>query len=240
MTRSVAVLLVVLMAALIAVAQTTPPTQKVDVPGGEARLTDFKGDVSAIAADGSVLTVARGLVLKNNFTLNTGKGSALLQMQDGSQVLVKAKSQVVIKDPAQGDGHWFELLIGKIRATVQKHLGEEPPFRLGTPTAVITVRGTDFLVSVDKKKKTSVYVFAGVVEFAALGALNKPVLIKPGFYSEDEPDRLPQSPQPMSPDSGDRTQREQEDSTGSRNPADRTQRNPAPSPQPNSEREKPD
>ena len=52
---------------------------------------------------------------------------------------------------------------GKILAQVQKRFGNAPSFRMGTPTAVITVRGTRFEVEVNKKNKTVVDVYEGVV-----------------------------------------------------------------------------
>ena len=128
--------------------------------------------------------------------IDTKKGSLLLDLQDGSQVLVKPNSHVLLKSPNEGKGYWLELLIGKINAKVQKRLGNAPSFRMGTPTAVITVRGTRFGVDVDKKQRTHVEVYEGLVEVAGLfhGA---PVMLRPGFSTGVEQNRDPEQPHGM-------------------------------------------
>src|SRR4051812_11424041 len=141
---------VFLMCAMALVAQESGSAQSVAAPGGQATLADFKGEVTVRFEDQTTPAAARGMALPANAILETGKkGSALLGMKDGSQVLVRSNTRVQIKATEDSQGHWFELLIGKIRAKVRKHLGEQAPFRLGTPSAVITVRGTDFVVEVN-------------------------------------------------------------------------------------------
>jgi hypothetical protein len=192
--KNIILLVIVLWVALSSLAQEQ--TQQLAVPGGQAAIVDFKGDVAIQAADQSAITAQRGLVLNANSTVETRKGSVLLQLSDGSQILVKSKTRVVITVPEQNKGHWFDLMIGSIKAKIQKH-PNEAPFRLGTPTAVITVRGTEFTVDVDKKRRTSVHVSDGIVEFASLAAPDQPVFIRPGFGSRALPDRPAERPQEM-------------------------------------------
>jgi ferric-dicitrate binding protein FerR (iron transport regulator) len=87
-------------------------------------------------------------------------------------------------------------LMGKINAKVQKRLGNAPSFRMGTPTAVITVRGTRFAVDVDKKERTHVEVYEGLVEVAGFlhGA---PVMVRPGYSTGVEQNRDPEQPHGM-------------------------------------------
>jgi ferric-dicitrate binding protein FerR (iron transport regulator) len=118
----------------------------------------------------------------------------LLNLADNSQILIKANSRVVLKSPAEGRGDYLELLIGRILAKIQKRLDNAPAFRMGTPTAVITVRGTRFLVEVNKKLKTSVEVYEGVVEVAGFVQSAQPVLLRPGFYTGVNQDRAPEQP----------------------------------------------
>ena len=68
---------------------------------------------------------------------------------------------------------------------------------MGTPTAVITVRGTRFSVEVNKKHKTSVEVFEGVVEVAGLTQGASPVLLRPGFQTGVDQDRAPEQPRSL-------------------------------------------
>jgi ferric-dicitrate binding protein FerR (iron transport regulator) len=186
---------------MLAAAQTAPPQQTV-LPTGSAVISAVKGEVVLHSPQGSVLTAQRGLTLEAESTIETAKGSALLDLQDGSQVLVKSHSNVVLKAPSQGKGYSLELLIGNILVKVQKRLGSTPSFRMGTPTAVITVRGTRFSVEVNKKSKTIVDVFEGLVEVAGLAEGAPHVLIRPGFSTGVEQNRAPERPHEMSPREG--------------------------------------
>jgi len=174
----------------VASAQTPEPTV---LPVGSATVADLKGDLEVHSPTGEIVPAQRGAVLAAESKIDTTKGSLLLNLQDGSQVLVKSNSHVVLKAPNGGKGYWLELLLGKISAKVQKRLGNAPSFRMGTPTAVITVRGTRFSVDVDKKQRTSVEVFEGLVEVAGFfhGA---PVMVRPGFSTGVEEHRDPEPP----------------------------------------------
>lgn len=164
------------------------------LPIGSAMVTDFKGDVSLHSASGDSLSVQKGLLLEAESTIETAKGSIILNLQDGSQVLIKPQSHVVLKSPQVGVGLYLELLIGKLLAKVQKRIGETPPFRMGTPSAVITVRGTRFEVKVTKKKRTYVQVYEGIVEVRGFPTGGRPVLLQPGFSTEVNLDGDPQQP----------------------------------------------
>lgn len=170
--------------------QTPQPTA---LPAGSATIADLKGDVQFHSSHGGTVAAQRGTVLAAESKIDTAKGSVLLNLEDGSQVLVKSNSHVVLRAPNQGKGYWFELLMGKISAKVQKRLGSSPSFKMGTPTAVITVRGTRFSVDVDKKERTRVEVYEGLVEVSGFfhGA---PVMVRPGFSTGVEHNHDPESP----------------------------------------------
>src|SRR5882762_2669582 len=173
--------------------QNVEPTA---LPVGSATVAEWKGEVALHSAQGDAMSAQRGTVLAAESKIDTTKGSVLLDLQDGSQVLVKPNSHVVIKAPNQDQGYWLELLLGKINAKVQKRLGNSPSFRMGTPTAVITVRGTQFSVEVGKKQKTSVEVYEGLVEVGGFGQ-GPPVMLRPGFSTGVEQDRNPEPPHGM-------------------------------------------
>lgn len=185
--------LTVLFVLAAATGQNPSPTA---LPVGSATIAEFKGEVQVHSPQGDAVTAQRGTSLPAESKIDTGKGSMLLDLQDGSQVLVKPNSHVLLKAPNQEKGYWLELLLGKINAKVQKRLGNTPSFRMGTPTAVITVRGTRFSVDVDKKKRTHVEVYEGLVEVAGFfhGA---PVMVRPGFSTGVEENRDPEQPRGM-------------------------------------------
>lgn len=182
--------MIVLMLA-VAGGQNSQPTA---LPVGSATVAELKGAVEVHSPQGESITAQRGTVLAAESKIDTAKGSVLLDLQDGSQVLVKPNSHVVLKAPNQDKGYWLELLLGKINAKVQKRQGNAPSFRMGTPTAVITVRGTRFLVDVDKKEHTRVEVYEGLVEVSGFLPGATPVLVRPGFSTGVEQNRPPEQP----------------------------------------------
>jgi hypothetical protein len=172
----------------------TPPAHKASLPAGSATVSEWKGDVVLHAAQGALVPCQRGLVLEAGAVIQTAKGSLLLTLQDQSQVLVEPNSQVVLEAPDQSGGKYLQQIIGKILAKVQKRIGVTPSFRMGTPTAVISVRGTEFAVSVNRRGRTSVEVFEGLVEVQGLGAFGAPVMVRPNFATEVNQDKAPEQP----------------------------------------------
>jgi FecR protein len=191
--RSLPVALIMFVFFVSAAAQTSPPAQT-ELPIGSAVVTEVKGDVVLTSPQGKSVTAQRGTTLTAESKIETAKGSVLLELQDGSQILVKGHANVVLKAPNEGKGFSLELFLGQIIVKVQKRLEPSPSFRMGTPSAVITVRGTRFLVEVNKKHKTYVDVFEGIVEVEGLMPGTSHMLIRPGFYSSVDENRAPQEP----------------------------------------------
>ena len=182
--KYLALLFTLMFLAIAAEAQQPAAEKPVALPLGSAMIAEMKGEVTLHAADGTVLTAHNGLALPVDATIETGNGSLVLSLADGSQVLVKSRTRVQLQAPEKAQGNFLQLLLGNIVAKVQKRLGIQPSFRMGTPTAVITVRGTRFSVEVTKKNKTIVEVYEGLVEVMGFGVPGAPVLIRPGFSTE--------------------------------------------------------
>jgi hypothetical protein len=234
---------VVLMIAVflpLGAAQSEPQQQAV-LQVGSAMVSEVKGEVVFTSPQGTPISAQRGVTLTAESRIETAKGSVLLELQDGSQVWVKAKSNIVLKAPNEGEGFSLELFIGKIMAKVQKRLSGAPSFRMGTPSAVITVRGTLFSVEVNKKHKTYVDVFEGLVDVAGVLKGSPHVLIRPGFSTGVEIERNPEGPREMNPsERNGRDDGREGQGPGNRNPEDQ-QRNQAPPRNPNQNSEgKPD
>ena len=192
-SRSICVGLVVAAFLTLTAAQSEPQPQS-DLPIGSALVSEVKGAVTITSPQGTPVDAQRGVTLAADTKIETGKGSVLLQLQDGSQVLVKAHSNVVLRVPTDEKGYWLELLIGRVITKVQKRLGSAPSFKMGTPSAVITVRGTRFSVEVNNKLKTHVEVFDGLVEVAGVVQGFLLVLVGPRFSTGVEPGRAPEQP----------------------------------------------
>jgi hypothetical protein len=90
-------------------------------------------------------------------------GYAVFEVSDGSRFEVFPNSRATFR---ANPGSWKDLLdlwIGRVRIHIEKWGGQPNPNRIYTPTAVISVRGTTFDVSVDEDDSTLVAVAEGQV-----------------------------------------------------------------------------
>jgi FecR protein len=196
-SESIRIVTVIVTFFTLSVAQTT--LQETVLPVGSAVVTEIKGDAVLTSPEGTLISGQRGTTLPADTKIETARGSVLLELQDGSQILIRAHSNVVLRAPNEGTGYSLELFIGKIVAKIEKRLGGAPSFRMGTPSAVITVRGTRFSVEVNKKGKTYVEVYEGLVQVGGLALGSHQVLIQPDFYTDVENERGPDEPRQTSP-----------------------------------------
>lgn len=128
-----------------------------------ARVLTLAGRVS-LERDGELWVLAEGQAVRSGQVLTTGPdGYAQLQLSDQSVIEVFPNSRVVLQ---ANPFNWHELLdlyLGKIRLRIQKLTNGDPPYRVTTPTAVISVRGTVFDVDVNAGQETLVQVENGSV-----------------------------------------------------------------------------
>ena len=110
MTRLVLLSLLLFMLIGLATAQSAQ-NEPVSLSSGSAIITDLKGEVVLQSAQGAALPAQRGQVLPVESSIETTKGSLLLSLQDGSQVLVKPHSRVILKAPEQSQGNFLQLAI---------------------------------------------------------------------------------------------------------------------------------
>jgi hypothetical protein len=101
-----------------------------------------------------------------------------------------------VEQPSLTDPSYFQLLLGRIRALISKRTGGAVPFELGTPSAVIAVRGTQFEVEVNSRNVTEVDVVEGLVEVYGRNAAGGSVLLEPGFSTRVGLDSGPEQPAP--------------------------------------------
>jgi len=91
-------------------------------------------------------------------------GYAKFQVADGSTFEVFPDSQVMFRN-AMGMGELLNVVIGKIKVWIQHAPGVPNPNSVATPTALISVRGTVFVVDVkDADGTTDVAVDEGMVD----------------------------------------------------------------------------
>jgi hypothetical protein len=125
----------------------------------------------------------------------------LLHLSDGSDILVRSNTNLVLKQPEGGALRYLQVMFGRVRAEIQKRLGGAPGFQIGTPSAVISVRGTVFEVEVSRGGLTEVDVREGLVQLDAVNGGS--VMIRAGFSSRVGMSGSPETPRPtrdMRPD----------------------------------------
>src|ERR1700731_3796529 len=158
--------------------QTSPAPTTAAIAG--ATIAEWKRDIRLNLPGQLPSNPMRGEQLPPGTTLDTGSGRLLLRLSDGSEVIVRAHTKLHVQQPSLNDPSYFQLLLGRIRALVNKRTGGAVPFELGTPSAVIAVRGTQFDVEVNSRNVTEVDVVDGLVEVYGRNAAGS-VLLEPGF-----------------------------------------------------------
>ncbi len=109
-------------------------------------------------------------------------GYALFKVSDGSTFEVFPNSRVSFRD---NPGNWrdlLDLLLGRIKVHVQKWAGQPNHNRVHTPTAIISVRGTVFDITVEDSDTTLVLVEEGQVEVEHRVLPSGSKLLNPGEW----------------------------------------------------------
>lgn len=176
-----------------------------DAPPGGAIVLDVAGKVTARNPKGDKLNVLRSSILLEGTTIVTNSDAkVLLRLGDGSEVLLRSGSSLILRQQALRTGSTlFELILGRLRAVVTKRFTGTPSFQLGTPSAIVAVRGTRFEVEVNPHGVTEVDVEQGIVQVTARYATDRYVTLEPGFSTRVGPDMIPEPPVPtdrMRPD----------------------------------------
>ena len=184
-----------LLICLSAAAQQAPAAA-INAPYAGATISDFKGKLSIQLPAQALGAPIRGEVLPPETTVSTDDGRLLLKLADGSDILVRPHTRLVLKQPESNGWKYFQMLIGRVRTSIQKRMGGTPAFQIGTPSAVISVRGTRFDVEVDRRGFTQVDVEEGIVQLEAVSGRGESVLITAGFSSRVGMETGPEVPRP--------------------------------------------
>lgn len=148
--------------AAVCLAQFPPPS---DSGQYAAKVVTMSGTVSVLK-DMVPMALMEGSMVQVQQMIVTGPdGHATFQVSDGSTFEVFPNSHLVFRKNAWNVKDLIDLLVGRIRVHIE-HFGAVPnPNRILTPTAVISVRGTTFDVTVgEDDETTTVEVEDGLVE----------------------------------------------------------------------------
>src|SRR6267378_4082792 len=183
-------------AAGMASAQEQPGSVPATAAIAGATIAEWKGNIRLSLPGQFPSSPLRGEQLPPGTILDTGSGRLLLLLSDGSEVIVRAHTRLQVQEPSLADPSYFQLLLGRIRALINKRTGGAEPFELATPSAVIAVRGTQFEVEVNPRNVTQVDVVDGLVEVYGRNAPGGSVLLEPGFSTRVGMDSVPEQPEP--------------------------------------------
>jgi hypothetical protein len=177
-SRTANLSLLLAVTACVCLAQLPPS----DSTSYAAKVVTQSGQVS-ILKDSQPWALSIGEVVHVKDLIMTGAdGHAVLQVSDGSTFEVFPNSRVLFRRNPPNWKDFLDVLVGRVRVHIE-HLGSMPnPNRVLTPTAVISVRGTTFDVSVDDDDETTlVEVEEGQVEVQhALLPRGNPKVLSPG------------------------------------------------------------
>jgi len=161
------------------------------------RVSSVTGSVEWRAVAGkSFRTLTATQAVQVGDEVRTGPDAQLiLEVPDGSYMVVSENSRLVVEDFWSGDlRSLMNLMVGKVRFYVQRLGGRPNPYRVTTPTALIAVRGTTFEVSIDEAQIAEVRCLEGRVSVETVGLPNREVILEPGRKTLVRPGEYPLPP----------------------------------------------
>jgi len=147
-----------------------------------ARAASVSGPSVLSNATGAVGLTA-GYILNPGDRIDTrGGGRVVIDLSDGSMVVVQPESVIVLKDYREAGSlrELFEIALGMVRVKINHFAGRPNPYRMNSPTASIAVRGTEFSIQVDLQGQTQVVVYEGAVEVTSLTDPDRKTLVEAG------------------------------------------------------------
>ena len=148
-----------------------------------ARAAGVTGQAILLTPGLAPLALTAGYILNPGDRIDTrGGGRVVIDLSDGSMVVVSPESVVTLKDyrAAASLRELFDITLGMVRVKINHFAGKPNPYRMNSPTASIAVRGTEFSIEVDAEGETQVVVYEGAVEVASLTNPDRRVLIEAG------------------------------------------------------------
>lgn len=129
---------------------------KVAVSGAVGSITETVGSTASIERDLNNISGTKGTAVEKNDAVQTGKGKVGITFSDDTRVQVNENSKLIVKefsyDPKNQKGKLgIKVALGTVRyASGQIAKNNPANVAVTTPSATISVRGTDFTATVDE------------------------------------------------------------------------------------------
>jgi hypothetical protein len=157
--------------------------------GEAAKLIQMSGQVSVMEGTASKALFENDSILPRQTVITGPDGYAVFQLADHSTMELFPNSKAVFRETPGTLEDLLDLFLGTVRVKIEHLAGKPNPNKVRTPTAVISVRGTIFDVSVlDDKGTTLVKDEEGVVAVKNESQAGEPVILNPGDWVEVDPD----------------------------------------------------
>lgn len=121
-----------------------------------AKVLELTGQVSVLRDSEPWALNVGDFVQEQQIILTGPDGYAKFQTSDGSTFEVYPSSNVIFRKNPGSLRDLLDLFVGRIKVHIQRLGGAPNPNRIMTPTAVISVRGTIFDVSIDDDDETTI------------------------------------------------------------------------------------
>ena len=156
-----------------------------------AKVVSMAGQVSVLR-DSEPWALSVGDLVQSQQVILTGPdGYAKFETSDGSTFEVYPSSNVIFRKNPGSLRDLLDLFVGRVKVHIQRLGGQPNPNRVMTPTAVISVRGTIFDISInDDDETTIVSVEEGSVEVRHALKPGAPKIVNAGeslHVYKDEP-----------------------------------------------------
>lgn len=133
----------------------------------EITILDKRGEVMIKQSDGVWREMPAQVFLKDGDMIKTGRGSSVsIILPDGTEIRLAPNSEFTYEAKEVSAGVFMiNLISGKMRAFHKWTDRMKRKFEVRTPTAVTSVRGTDFIVDYNTEKNmTTIYLYEGIVD----------------------------------------------------------------------------
>ena len=168
---------------LVCLGQSLPGLENLLGDDVAARVLTREGQVS-VYRDNTYWTIDTGDVVHTRQLVVTGTdGHATFRVSDGSTFEIFPNSQVTFRANPGSLRDLLDVWLGKIRVHIQRPGGLPNPNRVFTPTAIISVRGTIFDITVDDEEETTVVLVeegSVAVEHRLLPRTTEPTILHEG------------------------------------------------------------
>ncbi len=146
---------------------------RAEVQIGAVQQPEYKGAIGQFATGGEHQLIFSEPIYAEETVLTNGQASTALQFLDNTQLRVGTNSKVrldkFIYDPGTGTGDaLLNFGTGAFRY-ISGSIGKNHNMRLATPTAVLSIRGTDLVIAVAPDGTTQVAVLNGEIEVTPCG-----------------------------------------------------------------------